>query len=214
MTTPEDARISHLYDRIAREQFAHAIDERVFRLTEDSVYRRRAIEALQLTPGAHVLDAACGTGLNFKLLRQAIGEDGHITGVDISPGSLQIAHRRIEKNNWRNINLIQYNLAEYKAETSFDGVLCTFAISIIPDYEAALRRMFALLKPGGSLVILGMQPASQWPYRLINPIWRWMNRTAGADITRDIPTAARSICDMIDISEHYGTLYFCLIMKK
>ena len=38
-----------------------------------SRYRRRAVDQLRLAPGAVVIEAACGTGINFPLLQQRAG---------------------------------------------------------------------------------------------------------------------------------------------
>jgi len=106
-----EAAVSKLYDRIARESFPAWLDEHVFRLTEDSIYRRHAVDALGLSRGARALDAACGTGLNFKLLQSRIGASGRLVGADISAGSLAVAGRRVHKNGWQNVELLQMNLS-------------------------------------------------------------------------------------------------------
>src|ERR1700759_3121048 len=67
--------------------------------------RLRAVRALGLRPGASVVDIACGTGLNFPLIEEAIGPEGRIVGVDLTDAMLAQAQGRIETNGWRNINL-------------------------------------------------------------------------------------------------------------
>ena len=59
--------------------------------------RRRAVESLDLRPGDTVVDMACGTGLNFQLLENAIGADGRIVGVDLTDAMLAQARQRIEE---------------------------------------------------------------------------------------------------------------------
>lgn len=46
---------------------------------------RSVIESLQLPSRSHGLDAGCGIGLQALLLSEAVGEDGHVTGLDIMP---------------------------------------------------------------------------------------------------------------------------------
>ena len=50
--------------------------------------RRRAVQALGLRAGDSVVDIACGTGLNFPLIEEAIGPDGRIVGVDLTDAML------------------------------------------------------------------------------------------------------------------------------
>ena len=56
---------------------------------------RSAIQALALPPGSRGLDAGCGMGLQSLLLAQAVGPDGHVTGLDLSPGLLRCAERTV-----------------------------------------------------------------------------------------------------------------------
>lgn len=54
-------------------------------------YRRRAVAALALRPGATVVDLGCGTGRNFPLLRAAVGPQGRVVGVDLTDAMLRAA---------------------------------------------------------------------------------------------------------------------------
>src|SRR6201989_1322597 len=68
--------------------------------------RRQAVQALDLRPGDSVIDIACGTGLNFPLIEEAIGPDGRIIGVDLTDAMLARAQDRIATNAWSNIRLV------------------------------------------------------------------------------------------------------------
>jgi ubiquinone/menaquinone biosynthesis C-methylase UbiE len=60
--------------------------------------RTRAIEMLELRPGARVLDVACGTGANFALIEQRIGPSGELVGIDLTPQMLARARIRVLRN--------------------------------------------------------------------------------------------------------------------
>jgi ubiquinone/menaquinone biosynthesis C-methylase UbiE len=47
-----------------------------------------ALRALALPPGSHGLDACCGPGGYFPMLLDAVGPEGRVTGIDISPNYL------------------------------------------------------------------------------------------------------------------------------
>jgi arsenite methyltransferase len=47
--------------------------------------RERTIALLELRAGDVVVDAGCGTGLSFELLRAAIGPSGRLIGIEQSP---------------------------------------------------------------------------------------------------------------------------------
>jgi SAM-dependent methyltransferase len=78
--------VSNRYDRIA-----HLIPffDRLFFVPRN--LRSNAARALRLSPGECVLDIGCGTGRNFPHLREEIGAEGRIYGVDISRGMLRKA---------------------------------------------------------------------------------------------------------------------------
>ena len=68
--------------------------------------RYRTIWNLALEPGDAVLDVACGTGLSFALLEEAIGPSGRLVGVELSPEMAAHARTRIERAGWRNAELL------------------------------------------------------------------------------------------------------------
>src|SRR5215469_8073508 len=58
-------------------------------------WRREAVRRLALQRGDLVVDIGCGTGLNFALLREVIGETGRILGVDLTDAMLEQARLRV-----------------------------------------------------------------------------------------------------------------------
>ncbi len=59
--------------------------------------RRHTIARLDLQPGDVVLDAGCGTGLSFALLRDKVGDGGQVIGVESSPQMMMLARQRVEQ---------------------------------------------------------------------------------------------------------------------
>ena len=53
-----------------------------------------AVARLHPDPGEHVLDIGCGTGTTSLELARLVGENGHVTGVDVSAPMLDEARRR------------------------------------------------------------------------------------------------------------------------
>src|SRR5438552_18452461 len=95
--------------------------------------RLRAIQALGLCAGDSVVDLACGTGLNFPVIEEAIGPDGRIVGVDLTDAMLAQAKDRIETNGWSNISLVQAEAAEFDLQTEVDAFLSTYDLSMVPE---------------------------------------------------------------------------------
>ncbi len=134
-----------------------------------SRYRRIAVEALDLHPGGRVLDIGCGTGLNFPLLEAAVGACGTVFGVDLTDAMLARACERVRDAGWSNVRLTQADVADYGFPPRLDGIISTFALTLVPQYEEVIRRAAAALAGGGRLAVLDLKMphgAPRWLVRL------------------------------------------------
>jgi ubiquinone/menaquinone biosynthesis C-methylase UbiE len=139
--------------------------------------RARAIELLQLQPGDTVLDIGCGTGMSLHSLREGVGSDGTVVGLDLSPQMLTQARQRVERQGWNNVHLVQANAAELvelplpAGVTSPVAALFALSLSPMPTPDAVLSAVAAALPSGARVSVLdaGTPPAS-------TP-WRWLYRT-------------------------------------
>jgi ubiquinone/menaquinone biosynthesis C-methylase UbiE len=135
-------------------------------------YQRRAVRALGLREGDTVLDLGCGTGLLFEDLVAAVGERGRVVGLDMSPGMLHLAHNRIRKWGWKNVEVRLADLTKENLSVHADAAIFSLVLSLIPAYEAVLRESVKLVKPGGPVVV-----ADSWKNR-----GRWYHPLANAFI--------------------------------
>ena len=138
--------------------------------------RLRAVRALGLRPGDRVIDMACGTGLNFPLIEEAIGPEGRIVGVDLTDAMLARAHDRIETNGWSNISLVQADAAEFHFPTEVDAILSTYAMSQVPECAAVIAHGAAALSEGGRWVVLDLKVPDDTP--------RWLAQLGTAVVRR------------------------------
>jgi demethylmenaquinone methyltransferase/2-methoxy-6-polyprenyl-1,4-benzoquinol methylase len=113
-----------------------------------------------------VVDVACGTGLNFSLLEEAIGPDGEIVGVDLTDAMLAQAQRRIERNGWRNVTLVQADAAEFEFPAEVDAILSTYALTQVPECGEVIAHGAAALSGGGRWAVLDLKVPDKAPRRL------------------------------------------------
>jgi protein-L-isoaspartate(D-aspartate) O-methyltransferase len=108
-------------------------------------YRRAIpiVELAQLQRGQQVLDVATGTGILAIAAAQLVGSEGKVVGVDISPGMLNQARRKIEAAGLQNIELIEVD-ADYLnfSDDSFDAIFCATAIVLLSNIPAALQSWY------------------------------------------------------------------------
>ena len=129
-------------------------------------YRKRAISALNLHPGDTVIEIGCGTGLNFSLLQQAVGPTGTIIGVDLTDAMLTQARQRVAEHAWDNVELVQTDATYFSFPAQVDGILSTFALSLVPEPDQVIQHGAAALKPGKRCVVLDLKLPANWLRRL------------------------------------------------
>jgi ubiquinone/menaquinone biosynthesis C-methylase UbiE len=125
-------------------------------------YRRAAVAQLKLRPGDTVVEVGCGTGLNFRLLEGVVGPAGRIVGVDLTDAMLAQARRRIEREGWRNVDLVACDAARYEFPGRVGGILSTFALMMVPEYESVIERGARALAPGRRWVVADLK-IPEWP---------------------------------------------------
>ena len=125
------------------------------------------VRTLELAPGARVLDLACGHGRHSVELA-AMGF--HVTGLDISAGSLAIARESAAERGVR-LDLQQLDMRELGAQSEFEAV-CNFSSSFgyLPREEddlEVLTRVTRALSPGGQFLLETMN--ASWLERNFQP---------------------------------------------
>jgi ubiquinone/menaquinone biosynthesis C-methylase UbiE len=173
--------------------------------------RRAARLALALQPGDQVLDLACGTGLNFPHLREMVGEDGHVVGADLTPAMLDIARQLIASKGWQNVEVREADAANLPfADASFDKVLISFALSIIPDYVKAIEEVQRVLVPGGRFVALEMRAG-------LHSLPAWLQplpHICAVDMSHDTLPAIQKVFPQVYVSYSWMRMIFVAVAQK
>ena len=162
-TQPEGATSEQDASRKVREMFTR-IAPRYDLLNHllsgqmDKRWRARAARELKPIlerPDAQVLDLCCGTGdLAFSLARRAKAK---IIGADFSHTMLVRAREKAatEADGRAPIPFFEADALHLPfADASFDLVTTAFGFRNLANYEAGLREILRVLKPGGSVAIL------------------------------------------------------------
>jgi ubiquinone/menaquinone biosynthesis C-methylase UbiE len=112
------------------------------------------IQNLDVQPDMKVMDVGCGPGRLTIPLAKAVGPDGEVTAVDIQPAMLRRAEKKAQAAHLNNIRFLQAGAGEGKLpRDTFDRAVLVTVLGEIPDREAALKEIYAALKPGGILSV-------------------------------------------------------------
>jgi demethylmenaquinone methyltransferase/2-methoxy-6-polyprenyl-1,4-benzoquinol methylase len=125
--------------------------------------RIQAVRALGLRPGDTVVDLACGTGLNFRLLEKVVGPRGRIVGVDLTDAMLARAQDRIATNGWSNVSLVQADAAGFDFPAGVDAILSTYALTQVPECAEVIAHGAKALSGGGRWAVLDLKVPGNTP---------------------------------------------------
>ena len=132
-----------------------------------------------------VLEIGVGTGLNAA--RYDPSRITEIVGIEPDPHMLKRARPRFEAAPYP-ARLVQAGAEALPFDDrSFDEVVCTFVLCTIPDVRAAVREMFRVLVPGGTLHFAEHTRSDHRPtmavQRALQPAWAFF--AGGCQLSRD-----------------------------
>jgi SAM-dependent methyltransferase len=152
--------------------------------------RAMTLDLAAIEPGERVLDAGCGTGQLALAAARRVGRSGVVHGIDASPEMLQVARRNARRSG----RSVQFHLEPLEATSfadgSFDVVLNTFVMHHLPGdlKHRALVEMRRVLRAGGRVVVLDLQPTAR-PPRPWEPGW-FVSRLHGQHPTTEADVKA------------------------
>ena len=128
---------------------------RILSFGADRRWRRKAVEALELRPGARVLDVATGTA-DLAILIARLDPTLRVEGLDPAEEMLRIGRGKVARAGLaKQIQLRAGDAAALPYPNAvFDAVCIAFGIRNVPDRDRALREMARVTRPAGRVAVL------------------------------------------------------------
>ncbi len=112
--------------------------------------RRALVRALPMPAGGTWIDVGGGTGWNLESLGPDIHRLAKVVLVDLCRPLLDVARQRIARHGWPHVHLVRADATgPVVTPGSADVVTFSYALTMIPDWFAALDRAAEAIKPGG-----------------------------------------------------------------
>lgn len=161
-------RWASVYDRIA---------------TAPGVARWRRVAAERVAqPGDTVVEMGCGTGVNLPYLRERVGADGRVVGVDITEPLLERARDRVA--GYDNVSAVQADATRPPIRDA-DAVLATFVCGMFEDPARVVDGWCDLVGSGGRIALMDATATERTVGQPLNPLFR-------AFVAAGAPTARKS----------------------
>jgi SAM-dependent methyltransferase len=160
----------------------------------------------RLREGETVLDLGSGAGFDAFLAARAVGPDGRVIGVDMTPEMISRARSLGDRSGHENV---EFRLGEIEhlpaADASVDVILSNCVINLSPDQAQVYREAFRVLRPGGRLAVSDVVARAPLPDELREDLQLHAGCLAGAATVGEVRTMladAGFVEIRIELEEH------------
>jgi SAM-dependent methyltransferase len=140
--------------------------------------------------GETVLDLGSGAGFDVLLAARAVGPEGRVIGVDMTPAMIARAEANARAAG---VASVEFRLGHIEAlpveDASVDVVISNCVINLSPEKDRVFREAFRVLRAGGRLAVSDLVLTAALPAGLLRSAEAYVGCIAGA-MLRDEYVAA------------------------
>jgi SAM-dependent methyltransferase len=136
---------------------------------------------LELCPGEVVVDLGSGAGIDALIAARAVGPDGHVIGIDMTPEMLARARANAAAAGAGQVEFRDGRLEALPVDdASVDAVTSNCVINLVPDKSKVFAEIARVLRPGGRLVISDVMLDGELPEAIVKDVTAYVGCVAGA----------------------------------
>ncbi|MDD4586064.1 arsenite methyltransferase [Aminobacterium sp. EBM-42] len=140
-----------------------------------------------LKPGDIVLDLGCGGGFDCFLAAQAVGKDGFVIGVDMTPNMIDKARSIAGKEGYSNV---EFRLGEIEhlpvADATVDIVISNCVINLSPHKQQVFWEIYRVLRKEGRVAIADIVALQNLPEEIRTNQNAYSGCVAGAALVKEV----------------------------
>ena len=160
-------RLSRCYDTVAAAEQPY-VDE--------------GIAMLNAQPGESVLEIGFGTGRALVKLAESVGDEGKVSGIDISTEMVARAAQRLTGHDLDgHVELVEADAIRLPYRTArFDAIFMSFTLELFdtPEIPAVLSECLKVLRPPGRICVVSLsREGGPYPMRRI---YEWVHELVPA----------------------------------
>ncbi len=125
----------------------------VYTTPDVEAQRQEFINNINLLPGEKVLDVGSGPGFLARIIKDKVGAQGLVHGVDVSEFMLNIAQSKSDEKDGIKFSYGDATDLQFPDE-SFDAIICTQVLEYLNDVDKALKEFNRVVRKGGKVALL------------------------------------------------------------
>jgi SAM-dependent methyltransferase len=139
------------------------------------------LEHLELQPGETVVDLGSGAGIDALIAARAVGPDGHVIGIDMTPEMLAKATANAAAAGVDHVEFREGRLEALPVnDDTVDAITSNCVINLVPNKSKVFAEIHRVLRPGGRLVVSDVMLDGELPEIITQDVMAYVGCVSGA----------------------------------
>lgn len=139
------------------------------------------LEHLGLRPGETVVDLGSGAGIDALIAARAVGPEGRVIGIDMTPEMLGKARDNAAAAGADHVEFREGRLEAMPVDDgTVDAITSNCVINLVPEKSRVFAEIHRILKPGGRLVVSDVMLDGELPEVITQDVMAYVGCVSGA----------------------------------